>query len=110
MKRLVSILLCICFLPIAAFADVDLYSSSQSYVTDNLVRGSDHNHYRAIASVPANTANTDPTTDNGDHWELYKVNANTTLPVTYSTGRFTFLSKALAFVQNAYIGQGAVLT
>lgn len=76
------------------------YSATLPYGIGNIVCGSDSNEYRATAS----TTGHDPTTDAGTYWELYRLNANTTLSVG-SAARFTTIAAAVAFAQNCFVGE-----
>ena len=81
------------------------YDNTLTYAAHALVIGSDSNIYRAKTTTVGN----DPTTNDGDEWELLIVTANTTLSVA-AAGRFTTPSAAYAFVKNAIIHDGAAVT
>ncbi len=79
------------------------FSPGTAYSINSYVTGADLNIYRSLGRVTGN----DPTRDAGKNWELAIINANTTLDVP---SRFNTFSAAWAFLENATIGQGRLVT
>lgn len=73
------------------------YAAGQTYAAGNIVLGSDGNHYRAVAGATG----TDPTGVCATPWQLYRVNAATTVSVP---SRCADLPTAIAFVNAASCG------
>ncbi len=74
-----------------------------AYSRNSYVTGLDMNIYRSLCPTKGN----DPTNDGGENWELATVNTSATLDVP---ARFSTFAAAWAFLQNAMIGQGRVVT
>jgi hypothetical protein len=84
----------------AAFSD---WFNGVSYNVGDITRGSDGNIYAAISGG----VGTDPTTDNGDTFNLLFVKSDVTLNIP---SRFATFAAAWAFIKNARIDPSATVT